>query len=72
MVLLVLIIVMLVANAVLMYRLVQSKALKPCLAVPTRFVLEYPDCAEKLVQAANVSNVKIVSLRELEGGTSDN
>ena len=32
-----------------------------CLAVPTRFIMEYPDCANKLVQAANLTNIRIVS-----------
>ena len=69
-VLLMLILVALVVNVVIMIRLVQTKASKPCLSIPTRFILEYPECAEKLVQAANVSNVRIVSLWALDGGTS--
>ncbi len=31
-----------------------------CLAIPTRFIMEYPDCANKLVQAANLTNIHIV------------
>lgn len=58
MVLLVLLLAALIANAAIMLKSVRSR---PCLAIPTRFVLEYPDCAEKLVQVANVSGVRIVS-----------
>jgi hypothetical protein len=32
-----------------------------CLAVPAKFIMEYPDCANKLVQAANLTNIHIVS-----------
>jgi len=34
---------------------------RPCLAMPTRYIMEEPECAEKLVRAANVSGVRIVS-----------
>jgi hypothetical protein len=60
----------LIVNAVIMLRFVRSKASKPCLAIPTRFILEYPECAEKLVRAANVSNVRIVLPGALEGGAA--
>lgn len=70
-VLVVLVLGMLIINAMILLRFGRSRASKPCLTVPTRFILEYPDCAEKLVQAANVSNVRIVSLGALEDGTSD-
>ena len=36
---------------------------RPCLAIPTRFILEEPQCAEKLVRAANVSGVRVVAPR---------
>lgn len=52
----VLVLGMLIINAVILLRFARSRASKPCLTVTTRFILEYPDCAEKLVQAANVSN----------------
>jgi hypothetical protein len=38
------------------------------LAVPTKFIMEYPDCANKLVQAANLTNIRIVSTKTLESG----
>ena len=69
-VLLVLVLVALIVSAVLMSRFMQSMASKPCLTIPTRFILENPECAEKLIQAANVSNVRIVSLGASGGGTS--
>ena len=41
--------------------LAKPKQQSRCLAVPTRFIMEYPDCANKLVQAANLTNIHIVS-----------
>ena len=31
----------------------------PCAALSTRFVLESPDCAQRLLDSMNVSNVRI-------------
>ena len=31
----------------------------PCAAIPTRFVVEHPDCADKLLRSMNVTNVRI-------------
>ena len=67
MVLLVLLLAALIVNVAIMLKSVRSK---PCLAIPTRFILEYPECAEKLVTALNVSGVRIVLPGQLEGGTS--
>ena len=36
----------------------------PCKAVPTRFVIEEPDCANKLLKSMNVTNVRILSTEE--------
>ena len=33
----------------------------PCAAVPTRFVTEHPECADKLLRSMNVTNVQIRS-----------
>ncbi len=33
----------------------------PCAAFPNRFVLDSPECAQKLLDAMNVSNVRVVS-----------
>ena len=33
----------------------------PCAAIPTRFVLDSPECAQKLLDAMNVSKVRVVS-----------
>ena len=46
--------------------LAKEKAPSRCLAIPTRFILEYPECAQRLVEAANVTNVRIVSSGTLE------
>ena len=34
----------------------------PCAAIPTRYVMEYPDCADKLLRVMNVTNVRIRSV----------
>ena len=38
----------------------------PCRAVPTRFVMEEPECANKLLRSMNITNVRI-----LPAATSD-
>ena len=42
-------------------RIIQQRNEKPCLAIPTKFILQEPECVEKLIQAANVSNVRVIS-----------
>ena len=32
----------------------------PCGAIPTRFVLEEPECADKLLKSMNVTNVRVL------------
>ncbi|GMU20508.1 MAG: hypothetical protein AMXMBFR13_06050 [Phycisphaerae bacterium] len=32
----------------------------PCAAIPTRFVLDEPECADKLLRVMNVTNVRIL------------
>ena len=36
----------------------------PCAAIPTRFVVEHPDCADKLLRSMNVTNVRVRSVAE--------
>ena len=36
----------------------------PCAAIPTRFVMEHPDCADKLIRAMNVTNVRVRSVAQ--------
>ena len=31
----------------------------PCAAIPTRLVLDHPECAQRLLEAMNVTNVRI-------------
>ncbi len=38
----------------------------PCQAVPTRFVIEEPECAIKLLRVMNVTNVHISSIDALD------
>ena len=40
---------------------IPTKPSLPCAAIPTRFVMEYPECADRLLQAMNVSNVRFRS-----------
>ncbi|RKY03788.1 MAG: hypothetical protein DRP56_10820 [Planctomycetota bacterium] len=37
-----------------------------CLAIPMKFAMEYPDCANKLIQAVNLTNIHIVPPGTLE------
>jgi len=37
----------------------------PCGAVPTRFVMEEPECADKLLRFMNVTNVHVLSSKAL-------
>jgi hypothetical protein len=61
-----LLILLLVLVAVDIYlRVMQPPNQGPCLAIPTKFILQEPECAEKLIEAANVSNVRIVSSEAL-------
>lgn len=48
-----------------------AKQQSRCLVVPTSFIMEHPDCADKLVQAANLTNVRIVSPKTLESQRYD-
>ena len=38
----------------------------PCAAIPTRFVMEHPDCADKLIRSMNVTNVRVRSAGQRE------
>jgi hypothetical protein len=33
----------------------------PCAAIPTRFVMEHPECADNLLRSMNVTSVRILS-----------
>jgi hypothetical protein len=66
-----LILIALIVNAVMLmrihhelagleYRSASARDL-PCAALPTRFVLESPECAQKLLEAMNVTNLRVHS-----------
>jgi len=38
----------------------------PCQAVPTQFVMDEPECADKLLRAMNVTNVRILPVDALD------
>jgi len=61
-ILLALILTGLVADIVITIKAIPSTPARPslpCAAIPTRYVMEYPECADKLLQAMNVTNVRI-------------
>ena len=41
----------------------ETKPSLPCAAIPTGFVMEYPDCADKLLKSMNVTKLQIRSAR---------
>ena len=44
----------------------QSKDASRHLVIPVEFIYEYPDCANKLIEAANLTNVHMVPPGTLE------
>ena len=38
----------------------QKRGPLPCGAIPTRFVIEEPECADKLLRSMNVTNVHVI------------
>ena len=70
-VLLVLLLVAMTVNIVITIKShwpVACESSLPCSAIPTRFVLEHPDCADKLVEAMNITKVHIVALSKSTPG----
>jgi len=75
-ILMVCIIVLLVTNILLTIILDQglerfnscqnSRESLPCQAIPTRFVMEEPECANKLLRSMNVTNVRILPADALD------
>ena len=44
----------------------------PCAALPTEYIMQYPECADHLLQAMNVTNVRIRRFNEsLLSGTAE-
>lgn len=48
----------------------QDKSL-PCAAIPTRYILQEPECADKLLRAMNVTNVRVVVREEGMGRVNE-
>lgn len=44
----------------------KSKHPSRCLTIPIKFAMEYPDCANKLIEATNLTNIRIVPPGTLE------
>lgn len=40
----------------------------PCAAIPTRFVMQEPVCAQKLIEAMHVTNVRVLTNESQFGG----
>ena len=38
----------------------KSKQPSQCLEIPIKFAMEYPNCTNKLLKAANLTNIRIV------------
>jgi hypothetical protein len=67
-VLLVLLLIAVMADVtVRLLLMAEEKVPSRCLAIPTRFILKHPECAQRLVEASNVTNVRILS----KGSLSD-
>lgn len=41
-----------------------KKKFLPCAAIPTRYVIQEPECADKLLRTMNVTNVRILERQE--------
>jgi hypothetical protein len=62
MIIVLLVMVLLVVVADIAIRLLPpAKQQSRCLAVPTKFIMEYPDCANRLLEAMNITNVKVIT-----------
>ena len=44
----------------------EEKTPSRCLAIPTKFILEYPECSQRLIEVANLTNVRVVPPGTLE------
>ena len=76
-ILILLILVGLIANSIMMVKMskrietlalcIEKKSLA-CAAIPTRYVMEEPECADKLLRAMNVTNVHILPRNATVGG----
>jgi len=44
----------------------KTKQPSQCLEIPIKFAMEYPNCANKLLKAANLTNIRIVPPGTLE------
>ena len=43
-----------------------SRAVSPDLLIPKEFILEHPECTERLIQAADITNVHIVTPEQIQ------
>ena len=66
-ILLVIVLIVIVADIAVRFS-VPAKPKQPsrCLKIPMKFAMEYPDCANKLIEAANLTNIHVVPPGTLE------
>ena len=65
--LIVILLVVLACNIWTIWKLTQLKAPEPSLRIPKSFVINYPECANKLLESMNISNVHIKSISKALG-----
>lgn len=59
-VLLILVLATLIINIVLMLEFTHSRTSKPSLTIPRQFLLDEPECIDKLLASMNMTNVHIL------------
>ena len=65
-ILLVLVLITIMADIAIRLSMLSEPEKSRCLEIPIKFVMENPDCADKLFKAANLTNVHIVPPGTLE------
>jgi hypothetical protein len=69
---LVLLVINIVMTAKLLMNIQKSQSgtgqgdMLPCRALPTQFVIEEPDCADRLLKLMNITNVHIMPIEALD------
>ena len=64
--LLVLVLILLAVNISVTLKSLNLRQSKACPNMPIKFAVEYPDCANRLLEAMNITNVKVVPAGTIE------
>lgn len=67
-----LIVVLLVANIFIMLKSLALRQPKAYFNMPVKFAAEYPECANKFLEAMNITNVRVVPAGTIESGDIKN